>query len=88
MTINPMCNLSITDYVETGTAVMTGRLLPDHMSEYVEWVGYGTVAGLRARCMYYTLDTDTTEDAGNLDWDDDNNRVEIITDDDVVLVTL
>ena len=95
MQINKHCTLTADDYIETEQAEPTSRLMPDHMSRLTEWIGYGTVAGLRARRTYYTVtaeDQETLEanngDAGCLDWDNPANITEIITDDGVAVVEL
>lgn len=95
MRINKMCKLTANDYVETTAAEATSRLLPAHMAHLTEWVGYGTVAGLRAKRIYYTVteeDAETLEgnggDMGELNWDNDYNETHIITDDGVTVLTL
>jgi hypothetical protein len=92
--INPDLRLTIDDYEETRQADMTSRLLPDHMSRLTEWYGYGTLAGLRARATYYTTDDDSAQvednggDWGEIDWGVRLSHVDILTDDEVVVVTL
>lgn len=95
MRINKNCRLKAADYVETVAAEPTSRLLPDNLRECTEWIGYGTVAGLRAKRIYYTVTVDDAEvleatggDCGQLDWDSSLNETHIITDDGVTVIEL
>ena len=86
--------LTMADYDETDQAEETSRALPPHMEGLTEWYGYGTMAGLRARGVYFTdqADADNVDDNGG-DWGAVNwaarlSHVDIVTDDGVVLVTV
>ncbi len=91
LTINPRCTLTVDDYNETTQAEMTNRLADDG-DDSTEWYGYGTLAGLKARAVYYTTpeDAQAVEDNGGdwgaINWDIDH--IDILTDDGVVVATL
>ena len=93
MDLNANCKLTVSDYEETEQAEMTGRALEPHMEGLVEWYGYGSAAGLNARATYYTNRDDNeiaadTGDFGSIDWDTRLSHVDIITDDNIVVVTI
>ena len=93
MKLNTNCNLTISDYEESDPAEMTNRVLDPHMEGLVEWYGYGSIAGLNARATYYTNADDDeiaadTGDFGSIDWDTRLSHVDIITDDNIVVVTI
>ena len=93
MELNASCRLTVSDYEEVEQAEMTNRVLEPHMEGLTEWYGYGTVAGLDARAVYYTNSDDAgiaadTGDFGSIDWDTRLSHVDIITDDHVVVVTI
>jgi len=93
MELNASCRLTVSDYEEVEQAEMTNRVLEPHMEGLTEWYGYGTVAGLDARAVYYTNSDDAgiaadTGDFGSIDWGTRLSHVDIITDDHVVVVTI
>jgi len=91
---NESLHLTLDDYDEQTQAEPTSRLLQDHEYNLVEWYGYGTIGGLRARAVYYTGPEDESRvcanggDWGGIDWYSRIAQIDILTDDGVAVVSL
>jgi len=86
--VNKHARLNISDYDETTAPEATSRCMDEHENDLVEWVSYGTIAGLKARGYYHTTPDDSKQFEAQgcfdcINWKYRLWRVEIITDDNV-----